>query len=57
MNHIPWKLTAEDGSIRRTSNGTLILDYTKDYDGNSVQYAPVFLYKPSTGKYYYRNNF
>lgn len=57
MNHIPWKLISEDGSIKRTTNGQLVLDYTIDYNKNKINYAPVFLFKPSTGKYYYRSNF
>ena len=46
MNHIPWKHT-------NGFNG----DYLHDYNDNKIEYNKVFVYKPSTGKYYYRTNF
>ena len=46
MNHIPWKHT-------KGFNG----DYLHDYNGNEINYNKVFIYKPSTGKYYHRTNF
>jgi len=43
MNSIPWK--GFDNN------------YLKDFDGNTINYKPVIVFKPSEGKYYLRRDF
>jgi hypothetical protein len=43
MNSIPW---------RGFDN-----NYLKDFNGNTINYKPVIVFKPSEGKYYLRTDF
>lgn len=43
MNSIPWKGFNNN--------------YLKDFDGNTINYKPVIVFKPSEGKYYLRRDF
>lgn len=63
MTHIPWKLPNNkatigitQGSYVYTRNGWVV-DFTKDYNGQNIEYKPVIVYNPVNKKYTLRTDF